>query len=148
MSGWSVGPVGQRLSIDGGFGGPMAPTDLTRVISGVAGWGRAETGGEDRNGTCGERLSMPAAAGEPGCWDSAERCMDHACPGPARGSAFSAGGGLHFSPGSADIRISGLNGDGGGGPGLLSARRSSEASLPWRPWGGTGLFLVWWGVSG
>ena len=47
MSGWSVGPVGQRLSIDGGFGGPMAPTDLTRVISGVAGWGRAETGGED-----------------------------------------------------------------------------------------------------
>ena len=37
---------------------------------------------------------------------------------------------------------------GGGGPGLLSARRSSEASLPWRPWGGTGLFLVWWGVSG
>ena len=49
----------------------MVPEDLTRVISGVAGWGHAETGGEDGNGVCAGRLSLPAAAGELGCWDSA-----------------------------------------------------------------------------
>lgn len=89
---------GQRLSIDRWVWRLVAPSDLTRVISGVAGWGLAETGGEDRNGACGERLGMPAASGEPGCWDSAERCMDHACPGPARGSALFCRWGSAFLP--------------------------------------------------
>lgn len=65
----------------------MVPADLTRS-SRVAGWGPAETGGEDRNGVCGGRPSLLAAAGEPGCWGSAERRVDHSCPGPAWGLAL------------------------------------------------------------
>ena len=50
MSGWSVGQLGQRPRIDRWGWRPGGSCGLDEVISGVAGWGRAETGGEYRRG--------------------------------------------------------------------------------------------------